>query len=154
MKPILIGLTLAFALAGCGDDDVEPDTSTAANDETLAGEQDQPLPDTGLDSIDELLVNVQAGDDPDGWLCDKEDSGNYLISFWADGNGVRVARPNGLPFTWEVSGDTVMLSVESADDSFIGGIVFSGEDAFTSETSNFIGFDAGPLSCNRVHFNQ
>ena len=115
----------------------------------------QPPPDTqrpptsGTGSIDELLLNVT---NSDVWLCTTTTNAQLAIGFEAGGGGAILTNPDedAVPFRWAISEDTVVFSINSTADSFIGGIVFSGENSFASETANIAGDDVGPLTCERV----
>lgn len=121
----------------------------AGTNPLLADSQQQPTSDDA-DSIRSRLLNVANNDT---WLCVTQEPELFAISFFADGLGALLTSDNGIetetPFTWTVSGDVVTFSLFNTADSFIGGIVFSTADNFTSETSNFFGLDVGVLVCGR-----
>lgn len=108
----------------------------------------QPLANDG--AVDNRLLNVANND---VWLCVTPVFELFRISFFADGSGVLVTTfeeaETETTFTWAISGDSVIFSLFNVADSFIGGIVFSGADSFSSETSNFFNLDVGELTCGR-----
>lgn len=111
-------------------------------------------PSGGTGSIDELLLNGVAGDGSltDVWDC-STDSGQFAIAFAPGGDGAVAPGPNGADeaaIQWAISGDSVVFSIITTADSIIGGIVFSGQNNFTSETANLAGNDFGGASCERV----